>query len=167
MTRYLFPSRVVDNENRGLPTSSEDVARDIFPLAPLCYRFFVAVAALMGVTLSIRDSRLRQWREKLRRWMSWETRLCAPLAHIVGTGRVIDGGARDPSVASSCAKYANVRYVREAETRVVSSRKHPRDSLPLDFANWRVAKEWHVVAQHIPVRTASCTGDVFPLCMVR
>lgn len=59
----------------------------------------------------------------------------AGLAHIVGTGRVIGGDARDPSVASSCAKYANVRYVREAETRVVSSRKHPRDSLPLGFAN--------------------------------
>lgn len=36
------------------------------------------------------------------------------------------------SVVSSCAKYASVRYVRGAETRAVSPRKHPlRDAIPL------------------------------------
>lgn len=122
MTRYLFPSRVVDNENRGLPTPwrtwSKFFRRHRY--APLFRRAF------MGVTLSVRDSRLKQWREKLRWWMSWETRLCTPFAHIVGTGRVNWRRCSRSSVASSrTAKYASECYARSGNARVVSPQKYP------------------------------------------
>lgn len=157
MTRYLFPSRVVENENRGLlhrGHGAKFFRRHRY--APLFHR------ALMGVTLSIRDSRLRQWREKLRWWMSWETWLCAPLPHCRNRSCNWRRYSRS-SVVSSCAKYANVCYIRSGNALAT---KTPPDSLlsllflslslSFTYTNWRSAKEEYVVAQHILIWTVSC-----------